>query len=339
MQPVPNCKLSEQQELLTVSNLSISLNTEDNLLVDDISFQIDKGKTLCLVGESGCGKSLTALSLMGLLPEPIVQRRNGKSNFQHQDLFSLSKRELCSIRGNSLAMIFQEPMTSLNPCHKIGDQITEIIFCHQLISKAEAKIKAIQLLDMVKIPMAKNRYNDYPHQLSGGMRQRVMIAMAMANKPKLLIADEPTTALDVTVQLEILALIKELQKETETAVLFITHDFGVVANIADTVAVMYGGHIVEHGSVKRIFNGPQHPYTLGLMNAMPDISRPKAVLPAIAGIVPPIQEMPPGCRFFSRCAFSDENCRMKKPPALQCERDHTVSCFHTPIEKVFSVVL
>lgn len=325
--------------LLKVEGLSINLQNQKVPVVDDISFSIDKGQTLCLVGESGCGKSLTALSLMGLLPEPAVQQTGGSSQFCDLDLFSLHKNALRDMRGNDLAMIFQEPMTSLNPVHRIGDQITEMIIRHQHVPRLKAKKQAIDLLDMVKIPNAWQRYNDYPHQLSGGMRQRVMIAIAMANRPKLLIADEPTTALDVTVQLEILALIRELQKETDTAVLFITHDFGVVANIADKVAVMYGGHIVEYGSVKRIFHGPQHPYTLGLMNAMPDISRPKSVLPAIAGIVPQVRDMPPGCRFFSRCPFSDKNCEILKPQALQHEPDHTVSCFNTPIEDVFSVVI
>ena len=332
-------KIEQKDKLLKVNDLTINLQNQSIPVVDGISFEINKGQTLCLVGESGCGKSLTALSLMGLLPFPAVQQTGGTSKFLVHDLFSMSKSAMRNIRGNDLAMIFQEPMTSLNPVHRIGDQITEMIVHHQRVSRLKAKKQAIDLLDMVKIPSAWERYNNYPHELSGGMRQRVMIAIAMANSPKLLIADEPTTALDVTVQLEILALIKELQKETETAVLFITHDFGVVANIADSVAVMYGGHIVEYGSVTRIFRSPQHPYTLGLMNAMPDITRPKAVLPAIAGIVPPVHEMPAGCRFFSRCPFADEKCKALKPPAVQREPDHRVNCFNTPIEDVFSVVL
>lgn len=331
--------LHKTQSLLDVSGLSIHLQNQKTAVVDDISFSIKSGQTLCLVGESGCGKSITALSLMGLLPEPAVRRTNGTSTFLNKDLFQLSKPDLRDIRGDQLAMIFQEPMTSLNPVHKIGDQITETIIRHQHVSKQDAKQQTIELLDMVKIPLARERYNDYPHQLSGGMRQRIMIAMAMANKPKLLIADEPTTALDVTVQLEILALIKELQKETKTAVLFITHDFGVVANIADNVAVMYGGHIVEYGSVERIFRSPQHPYTLGLMNAMPDITRPKSTLPAIAGIVPPVHQMPPGCRFYSRCPFADDGCKEMKPAAQSFGPEHSVHCFHAPIENVFSVML
>lgn len=325
--------------LLDVQNLSIKLQNQQNPVVDGVSFKINKRETLCLVGESGCGKSLTALSLMGLLPAPAVQRSAGTAHFNGRDLFALSPGKFRSVRGDELAMIFQEPMTSLNPVHSIGAQITEMILAHQATTAKQAKQQAVELLDMVKIADAKTRFFDYPHELSGGMRQRVMIAIAMANKPKLLIADEPTTALDVTVQLEILALIKELQKETETAVLFITHDFGVVANIADRVAVMYGGHMVEYGSVTRIFHSPQHPYTLGLMNAMPDISRPKLVLPAIAGIVPPVNEMPPGCRFYSRCPFGDETCKQIKPETTRCEPDHEVNCFKTPIENVFSVVL
>lgn len=332
-------KPEASEALLSVNDLTINLHNQKIPVVDGISFEIEKGQTLCLVGESGCGKSLTALSLMGLLPEPAVKRSSGIGQFYGRNLFSLSKPALRSIRGDELAMIFQEPMTSLNPVHKIGDQITEMIVRHQNVSRLKAKKQAIDLLDMVKIPMAWQRYNSFPHELSGGMRQRVMIAIAMANKPKLLIADEPTTALDVTVQLEILALMRELQRETDTSVLFITHDFGVVANIADSVAVMYGGHIVEYGAVGRIFRSPQHPYTLGLMNAMPDMSRPKSVLPAIAGIVPPVQDMPPGCRFFSRCPFADDKCRIVKPPAVPLESNHAVNCFNTPIEDVFSVVL
>lgn len=325
--------------LLKVDKLSIKLQNQTKNLVDEISFSVRKGETLCLVGESGCGKSVTALSLMGLLAEPAVYRSGGSAFFMGGDIFQYSKHALRALRGDKIAMIFQEPMSSLNPAHSIGFQITENILRHQSVTKLQAKRRAIELLDMVKIPKAWERYKDYPHQLSGGMQQRVMIAIAMANKPKLLIADEPTTALDVTVQLEILALMQELQRETETAVLFITHDFGVVANIADQVAVMYGGQIVEHGSVNRVFHEPQHPYTLGLMNAVPDVSRPKSVLAAISGTVPQISEMPPGCRFYSRCPFADSVCERIKPPAVATEPGHNVRCFKTPIENVFSVVI
>lgn len=325
------------QTLIDVQYLSINLNNQPIPLVDEISFQINKGETLCLVGESGCGKSLTALALMGLLPEPTVKRTGGKANFANRDLFALKKTDLRQIRGDQLAMIFQEPMTSLNPAHRIGDQITETILEHQTITKKAAINKAVDLLDMVKIPNVKARFFAYPHELSGGMRQRIMIAIAMANNPKLLIADEPTTALDVTVQREILLLIKELQEETETAVLFITHDLGVVATIADNVAVMYAGHIVESGDVASVFQNPQHPYTLGLISAMPVIDQPKPVLPAISGIVPTVQNMPPGCRFSSRCMFAEDACNLIVPPDLKRGKNHKVKCINTPLEENFII--
>ena len=337
---MPHTDLPEtvnNQTLIDVQYLSINLNNQPIPLVDEISFQINKGETLCLVGESGCGKSLTALALMGLLPEPTVKRTGGKANFANRDLFALKKTDLRQIRGDQLAMIFQEPMTSLNPAHRIGDQITETILEHQTISKKAAINKAVDLLDMVKIPNVKARFFAYPHELSGGMRQRIMIAIAMANNPKLLIADEPTTALDVTVQREILLLIKELQKETETAVLFITHDLGVVATIADNVAVMYAGHIVESGDVASVFHNPQHPYTLGLISAMPDIDQPKPVLPAINGIVPTVQNMPPGCRFSSRCPFAENACNLIVPPDLKRGENHKVKCINTPLEENFII--
>ena len=265
--------------LLRVENLSVRFDGAPQHInvVDDVSFSVAKGKTLCIVGESGCGKSVTALALMGLLPTPPARIVGGRAVFEGRELLSLPDRERADMRGNQTAMIFQEPMTSLNPVFTVGDQITEGILRHRRISKAQAEERALEMLRRVRIPSPEKRMRAYPHEMSGGMRQRVMIAMALANEPQLLIADEPTTALDVTIQAQIIALIRQLQPESGTAMILITHDLGVVAEVADEVVVMYAGKVVESGTVHDLFADPQHPYTIGLMGSVPSSAGGKVV--------------------------------------------------------------
>ncbi|HEY8566045.1 MAG TPA: ABC transporter ATP-binding protein [Beijerinckiaceae bacterium] len=320
--------------LLTVEGLSLRFdgNPRGLNLVEDISFSIGRGRTLCLVGESGCGKSVTALSLMGLLPSPPARITSGSAVFDGRDLLSLPERERADLRGDRIAMIFQEPMTSLNPAFTIGDQIAEGVRRHRDVSKAEARARALEMLTRVRIPAPEKRLDTYPHQMSGGMRQRAMIAMSLANDPELLIADEPTTALDVTIQAQILALIRRLQEESGTALLLITHDLGVVAETADEVAVMYGGHVVEQGPVAAIFDDPQHPYTLGLMASVPSLGRRLGRLATIPGTVPPPEALPTGCRFASRCPFADARCRNELPPLADFGGGHRARCWYAPLE-------
>ena len=317
---------------LRVENLSIGFAGVSVNVVDGISFAIPAGKTLCLVGESGCGKSVTSLAIMGLLPPKSTRIPTGSAVFDGLDLLHLSGAELEDIRGDRMTMIFQEPMTSLNPSFAVGDQIAEAVRRHRKVSRAEARQRALEMFRRVGIPSPETRLDDYPHQLSGGMRQRVMIAMALVNDPQLLIADEPTTALDVTIQAQILELMRGLQRETGTAMLLITHDLGVVAEIADEVAVMYAGHIVESGPVAAIFSDPQHPYTIGLMGSMPSLGARSGRLATIRGSVPPPQALPPGCRFATRCPFADAHCLSHVPPFVADGIGHGVACFKAPLE-------
>lgn len=320
--------------VLSVEGFSLTFDPKAQTnLVEDVSFSVAPGRTLCIVGESGCGKSVTSLALMGLLPSPPARIVSGTARFEGNDLFAMSERARADLRGNEMAMIFQEPMTSLNPAFTIGQQIAEGIIRHRKLSKAQARAEALKMLEWVRIPAAARRLDAYPHQLSGGMRQRVMIAMALANRPKLLIADEPTTALDVTIQAQILALVRRIQQETGTAMILITHDLGVVAEVADDVAVMYAGRIVESGPVEAIFADPQHPYTIGLFGSVPSLERRQGRLATIKGAVPPLQLMPKGCRFAPRCPFADTRCHEQVPPTVSFGESHKAACWYAPIEQ------
>ncbi len=325
-----------EKPVLSVENLALRFKGAPANIIDGISFAVRPGETLCIVGESGCGKSVTALSLMGLLPRSVARIMSGTAMFGDRDLLTLSQRDMAGLRGNTISMIFQEPMTSLNPSYRIGDQIAEVVLRHRKVTRTEARQRARQMLDRVKIPAAASRLDDYPHELSGGMRQRVMIAMALANDPAVLIADEPTTALDVTIQAQIIDLIEELQTETGTALIMITHDLGVVAEIADRVCVMYAGHIVEDGPVEAIFDDPQHPYTIGLMSSVPSVGPRSGRLATIGGMVPAIDQMPSGCRFQPRCPFAQANCAAASPPLEGSGPNHRAACHYAPLETVFA---
>ncbi len=326
--------MSESRDpLLDVRNLSIRLDGAPQAIVDDVSFSLAAGETLCIVGESGCGKSLSALALMGLLSTPPLHIASGSARFMGQDLFAADPETLRTLRGDQVAMIFQEPMTSLNPAIRIGEQIAEAVREHRGVGAEEAQARALDMLKRVRIPAAEKRLREYPHQLSGGMRQRAMIAMALANDPALLIADEPTTALDVTIQAQILDLMRSLVSETGAALILITHDLGVVAEMADQVAVMYAGRIVEAGPVGQIFDDPQHPYTLGLMGSMPSLSGDRERLVTIAGRVPTPFDMPVGCRFAARCPFAAEECR-ERPDLRDAAPGHGVACWRAPLESM-----
>ncbi len=319
------------EPLLDVSGLSIALRGVEENLVDDVSFTLMPGETLCLVGESGCGKSLTSLALMGLLQTPPLNVAAGEARFSGTDLLSMETADLREIRGGRMAMIFQEPMTSLNPALRIGEQIAESVRRHKSVSTAEARERALEMLRRVRIPAPEKRLDEFPHQLSGGMRQRTMIAMALANDPELLIADEPTTALDVTIQAQILELLRGLQRETGAALVMITHDLGVVAEMADKVAVMYGGRIVEIGTAEQVFTDPQHPYTIGLMSSMPSLGNRSDRLVTVPGAVPQPGAMPAGCRFSTRCPFRTSACD-SVPPLRPFADGHAVACVHAPLE-------
>jgi len=315
--------------LLEIRDLSTSFFTSDGEVraVDGVTFDIENGKTMGLVGESGCGKSVTALSVLRLLSKGIGRIVGGSIHYRGRDLATLDDGEMRSIRGNEISMIFQEPMTSLNPVFSIGEQIMEAVQLHQRVGKREARDRAVEMLRLVKIAEPEKRVRDYPHQLSGGMRQRAMIAMALSCNPKLLVADEPTTALDVTIQAQILELIAELKEKLGMAVLLITHDLGVVAEQADEVAVMYAGRIVERAPPEIIFSRPMHPYTIGLMNSVPGATGfRKKRLEAIPGIVPSPLDWPSGCRFRTRCPRADETCAARIPPLLEIEPGHFVAC-------------
>jgi oligopeptide/dipeptide ABC transporter ATP-binding protein len=293
----------QAEPLLEVKGLSVSFETDEGSVeaLDAVDFEVGHGQTLGLVGESGCGKSVTALSIMRLLPKPIGQVSSGTIRFQGEDLLKLSTDGVRRIRGNEIGMIFQEPMNALNPVKKIGDQLSEVFLLHQEVSEKEAWLQSIEMLKMVGIPAPENRVFEYPHQLSGGMRQRVVIAMALACKPKLVIADEPTTALDVTVQAQILDLLKNLQRQLGSSILLITHDLGVIAENCDEVCVMYAGRVVERATTQELFANPRHAYTRGLLSSIPRLDRiPKTELPTIDGMVPGLSELNRGCRFAPR---------------------------------------
>jgi oligopeptide/dipeptide ABC transporter ATP-binding protein len=318
--------------LLDIAGLKTYFFTSEGVsrAVDGVSFRIAPRRSLGLVGESGCGKSVTALSILRLIPDPPGRIVDGEIRFQGRALTRLSEAELREVRGNRISMIFQEPMTSLNPVFTVGDQVAEVFRVHRGMKKKAAWAEAGRMLDLVRIPAARERLGDYPHQMSGGMRQRVMIAMALACNPDLLIADEPTTALDVTVQAQILLLMEELKKTFHSSILMITHDLGVVAEMCDEVAVMYAGRIIEQSPVDILFRRPSHPYTQGLLAAIPrrdDLCGRGSIQP-IPGNVPNPIRFPSGCRFHPRCAFADEECRVKEPIEEELEPGHRVACLH-----------
>ena len=321
------------EPLLDVRGLRTAFRTDDGDFdaVAGVGFTLEPGRTLGLVGESGCGKSVTALSIMGLLARPAGRVAAGEILFEGEDLVRAPASRLRELRGNRLAMIFQEPMTSLNPAFTIGEQISEGLRRHQGIGREAARARAVEVLQQVRIPDAEERFDAYPHKLSGGMRQRAMIAMALACKPKLLIADEPTTALDVTIQAQILDLLRDLREETGTAIILITHDLGVVAEIAHEVAVMYAGRIVEKAGVDELFARPQHPYTIGLLGSIPKLHARQERLPAIEGQVPDPRLRPPGCRFAPRCPFAVEQCHREEPPLASVAAGHAVACWRAPL--------
>lgn len=317
------------EKILEVNHLKTYFHTDAGLskAVNDASFFVEKGKTLGIVGESGCGKSITSLSIMGLVETPPGEIAGGEIIFEGEDLLKKNEKEMSKIRGKKIAMIFQEPMTSLNPVFTIGQQLIETLMLHEDMTKKQAKERAIEMLKMVKIPLAEKRFHEYPHQLSGGMRQRVMIAMALCCNPELLICDEPTTALDVTIQAQILDLINELKEKTGTSVMMITHDLGVIAEIADDVMVMYAGKIVERATCDQIFEKPMHPYTYGLMQCIPKLDDDDTErLSVIEGMVPSFDDMPKGCAFCPRCKEAREICKQKMPELTEVE-GRMVRCF------------
>ncbi|NRD78191.1 ABC transporter ATP-binding protein [Bacillus sp. BRMEA1] len=322
-----------KEPILKINNLKVSFQSGKKLLpaVDGVSFELREGEILGIVGESGSGKSVTSLASMGLIPSPPGKIEHGDIVFEGENLNNISEKEWRKIRGNQISMIFQEPMTSLNPLFTIGNQLMEALKLHTDLSKAEIKARCIELLRLVGIPRAEGILKEYPHQLSGGMRQRVMIAMAMACNPRVLIADEPTTALDVTIQAQILALMKDLNEKTNTSIILITHDLGVVAEICERVIVMYAGQIVEHGDVRTILKNPQHPYTKGLLKSVPDLRGKKDRLYSIPGTVPLPGSVKKGCRFAARCTEVFGRCHEESPELYALEKEgHEVRCFlHT----------
>jgi peptide/nickel transport system ATP-binding protein len=320
---------SSSETLLDIRDLRTHFRTDDGIVgaVDGVSFTVERGKTLGIVGESGCGKSVTNLTIMGLNPKTALV--SGQAFLRGEDLIKASPKRLREVRGNEIAMIFQDPMTSLNPVHRIRDQLVEAVLLHRDVSKAQAKARALEVLKEVGIPQAARRIDDYPHQFSGGMRQRVMIAMALINNPSVLIADEPTTALDVTTQAQILDLMAALQADHGTAIIMITHDLGVVAEIADDVVVMYAGRVVEYGDVDDLFEHPQHPYTWGLLGSLPRLGAEVERLVQISGQPPSLLSPPKGCRFHPRCAYAFKRCSQQDPRlmALSSSGDHLQACF------------
>jgi len=299
--------------------------------VDGVDLSLERGRTLGIVGESGCGKSVTALSVMGLVPQPPGRIASGEIVLDGEDLLKAPERRMRDLRGDKLSMIFQEPMTSLNPAFPVGDQIAEALLRHRKLSGREASDKAVDMLRKVRIPSPEMRARDYPHQLSGGMRQRVMIALALACNPQLLIADEPTTALDVTIQAQILDLMRALRAELGTAIILITHDLGVIAELADDVAVMYAGKVVERCAVQQLFAEPQHPYTVGLLGSIPRLHLEQKRLSAIEGVVPDAAAFPAGCRFHPRCPFAVDKCRTEIPPLMEISKNHSAACWRAPL--------
>ena len=318
--------------LLEVRDLRTYFYTQEGTVkaVDGVTYSVEEGETLGLVGESGCGKSVSALSILRLIPQPPGKIVSGEIIFQGRDLLKLDEEEMRKIRGNEIAMVFQEPMTSLNPVLTIGRQMTEAIELHLGIKGKAARDRAAELLEMVGIPEARARLDDYPHQFSGGMRQRVMIAMAMSCNPKLLLADEPTTALDVTIQAQILEIMARLTREFGTAVIIITHNLGVVARYADRVNVMYAGRIIESASAVELYKNPKHPYTVGLLNSVPRLDeRRKEKLQPIEGLPPDLAHLPPGCAFYPRCSYRTDRCREEYPPFVLVGENHWAACWES----------
>ena len=323
--------------LLEVKNLRTEFRSGGSVFaaVDGVSFTLEPGETLGIVGESGCGKSVTSLSIMRLVPNPPGRIVAGEVRLQGRNLLDLPESEMRAVRGDAISMIFQEPMTSLNPVHTVGEQIVEGVLLHRPMGKAEARARALEMLRLVKIPSPETRLDEYPHQLSGGMRQRVMIAMALSCDPQVLIADEPTTALDVTIQAQILDLLRDLRERTGAAIMLITHDLGVVAETADRVIVMYAGRIVEEATVASLFADPQHPYTLGLLGSIPRLgSDGDEALTAIEGVVPNPFALPAGCRFSPRCPLAEGRCHTEQPTLQEIGPGHRVACFRAPIDQV-----
>lgn len=316
-----------EEPILKVENLEVGVKKDTGFMniVNNISFFLKKGETLGIVGESGCGKSMTSLSIMDLTPAS-VSLKSGKILLKDKDLTAMRKNERRKVRGKEIAMIFQEPMTSLNPVYTIGYQIVEMIRNHQNMTKKQAYQHALNMLQLVGIPRADEILHEYPHQLSGGMRQRVMIAMVLSCSPEILIADEPTTALDVTIQAQILELMKSLQEEMNMSIILITHDLGVVAEMCDRVVVMYAGEIVEESEVHELFENPKHPYTKGLLESLPDVDEDREYLSSIKGTVPSPSEMPEGCRFAPRCAFASEKCQ-EDPPVFRVNQKSSCKCW------------
>jgi dipeptide transport system ATP-binding protein len=324
-----NRKIISNEKILQVNNLQVSFRTYGGEVeaVRGVNFDLYKGETLAIVGESGCGKSVTSNAIMGLIPQPAGIIKNGSILFKGKDLTKLSKAQLRKIQGVDISMIFQDPMTALNPTLSIGEQLTEGLLTHQKIGKQEAKKKAIDMLNLVGIPNPEERLKQFPHQFSGGMRQRIVIAIALICEPKLLIADEPTTALDVTIQAQILELFEEIQRKTEISIILITHDLGVVAKIADRIAVMYAGKIVEIGDKREIFYNPEHPYTKGLLNSVPRLDLMEEELRPIEGTPPDLFSPPKGCPFTARCDYAMEVCDHVYPITTQLTEAHMVDCW------------
>jgi oligopeptide/dipeptide ABC transporter ATP-binding protein len=325
--------MRDPEALLDVRGLRTVFNTDEGEVraVDGVDLRLERGRTLGIVGESGCGKSVTALSIMGLVPQPPGRIVAGEVLFEGVDLLKLPAARLRELRGDKLSMIFQEPMTSLNPAFTVGEQVAEAIRSHRDVAPRAAREQAVEMLRRVRIPSPERRAADYPHRLSGGMRQRVMIAMALACNPKLLIADEPTTALDVTIQAQILELMRALRAELGTSIILITHDLGVIAELADDVIVMYAGQVVERCSAAALFAEPQHPYTIGLLGSIPRLDLEQERLSAIEGVVPNAAAMPSGCRFNPRCPFAIEKCFKETPPLAQVKADHFAACWRAPL--------
>lgn len=318
-----------REKLLEINNLTTCFDTDNGKItaIEDISFDLYKGESLGILGESGCGKSVTALSMMGLLPEGVGYVENGEIIFDGENLLNLSNKQLRSYRGNKMSMIFQEPMTSLNPVFKVKKQLLEVYKTHLGLDKKEGMERAIDILDMVGIPDPEENINKYPYQLSGGMRQRVMIAIALACQPELLIADEPTTALDVTIQAQILKLMKELKEEVDTSIMLITHDLGVIAQMVERVLVFYAGQVVERAKISDLFNEPKHPYTEGLIRSIPRVGKKRQRLDTIPGIVPSPFDFPEGCRFAPRCEQSMDICEEKQPIEADVGEGHQSRCW------------
>ena len=323
-------KILSKEKLIDVSNLKTHFFTEEGVVkaVDGVDFEIYPGETIGIVGESGCGKSVTSLSIMRLVESPPGRIVDGSIMFEGEDIVKKKQKEMRKIRGNDISMIFQEPMTSLNPVYTVGDQISEAILLHKNVNKKEARKQAVDMLRKVGIPLPEQRVDEYPHQLSGGMRQRVMIAMALSCDPKLLIADEPTTALDVTIQAQILDLMNDLKERFGMAIMMITHDLGVIAEVADRIAVMYAGKVVEYTDAVSLFKDPKHPYTWGLMHSIPRLDKSVEKLYAIPGMVPSPLDFPEGCKYNTRCELADEKCMAEEPPLEEIEDGHEVRCWH-----------